>query len=286
MSDDADRRTAAAEDLRRIHPQGLFEAWAASLWADDTAMAAVLIARELVGRQSVTSPQVADPVFRAGMLSFALLLRGQLREVARDLPVLAGETVASLALAGGLAADSADHLFAEWLSERDPRSVHGLEWWTQRRDTAALRRFARLCEADPPGAPCFGTFGGDAAEAYSALANHDSAVALRRFEAMTDTLCPCSLHRLTIARLLDDAARYDDARERLEPELEGLADWNGISAMLWMIERGRNAEARGDTATAAREFTRVTEMWRNADPELVPIARAAADGQRRAAGAR
>jgi hypothetical protein len=96
-----------------------------------------------------------------------------------------------------------------------------------------------------------------------------------------DTLCLCQLHRLTLVQLLTRAGRHEEAAQRLRLPIGGLLYGSGLPAMLWKLERARNAETRGERETAAREYQRVLENWRSADPELRLLLQNAEAGYRR-----
>jgi hypothetical protein len=260
----------------------LFEGWAASLWSADTSDAAVVLARELVRRGRISAPLLADEAFRQDLLMAALMIRGRIREAAQMLELITPGAAAELAMVGALPREWAERTFGGWLDRADGNAVYGLEWWGAEHDTVALRAFEHLCAGPTKAeAPCFGDFGAQAARAYVALARRDSAGALERFLALPDTLCECVLHRFTTVRLLHHFGRDTEADARLRLPIAGLRRGVALSALLWKLERGRNAERMGDSATARREYSHVLELWRRADPELAQFRREAEDGLRR-----
>ncbi len=127
-----------------------------------------------------------------------------------------------------------------------------------------------------------GRYRSDAALAYLTLLRGDTAAAIRRLEALPDSLCPfCYFDRLTLAQLL--SARHED--ERAAQLMDGwLAELLTPSEVLWTLERARVAERRGDRATAARDYQYVVDVWRHADPQLQPYVAEAREGLVRVAG--
>jgi predicted Zn-dependent protease len=123
------------------------------------------------------------------------------------------------------------------------------------------------------------TYASQAAHAYLALMRHDTATALRRFEALPDSLCPlCYLHRLTLAQLL--SARQED--QKAAPRLDRwLVELTLPSEVLWTLERARVAERRGEREKAIHAYQYVADVWRHADPELQPYVTEAREGLKR-----
>jgi serine/threonine-protein kinase len=118
----------------------------------------------------------------------------------------------------------------------------------------------------------------DAARAYLTLARGDSAKALRAFAALPDSFCvyaeaSCRSQKLTEARLL--AAAGEDRRA-----LEVLNRWAGLDPLA-LLEQGRLAERLGDREHAIKVYRFVADIWRNADPELRPVALEAGSALRR-----
>jgi serine/threonine-protein kinase len=281
-----DPRDAQSESVRNaligIPAQGLFEAWAAGNWAADSGEAAIVAARALAERSSVSAPRLAEVNDRLAFLYDALLVRGHVREAATMAAEVDPPTLSLVARIAGVPAGDVSRQYREWLDSESEHAVHGLEWWAAQADTASITRFRELCRAKRTAlAPCFGAFAEPAATAYLALARGDSAGALEHFLAVPDTLCLCQLHRLTLVRLLTWAGRHEEAALRLRLPIGGLLYGSSLPAVLWKLERARNAETRGDRETAAREYQRVLENWRNADPELRLLLQNAEDGYRR-----
>jgi hypothetical protein len=156
-----------------------------------------------------------------------------------------------------------------------------LPWWAARGDSATLRGIERrgdsLARAAPAGPERdFGLYTSQAAQAYLALVRRDTADAVRRLEALPDSLCPiCYYEPVTLARLL--AARHEDrkAGALLDGREFPLA---APSEVLWTLERGRVAERLDQRQKAADAYQRVADVWRHADPELQPYVTEAKEG--------
>ena len=113
--------------------------------------------------------------------------------------------------------DTAERMFRGWLAGgRVVVIPAALSWWAAR---GAARRFVGSCHRSDSiarSAPSqvdrnIGSFTSQAAQAYLALMRHDTATAVRRLEALPDSLCPlCYFHRLTLAHLL--SARQEDRK--------------------------------------------------------------------------
>jgi serine/threonine-protein kinase len=167
-----------------------------------------------------------------------------------------------------------------------PRYLTGLPWWLARGDTVSLARLARRAdEAARRPHPSLEALRirllGSMAAAYLGLARGDSAEALRRLEAMPDTLClasdldsNCFHAKLTIARLL--AARGEDRRAA---DLLDTWRWagNGPSLVLATLELGRLDERSGERSQAIECYRFVTAAWRWADQSLQPYVREGRD---------
>ena len=121
-----------------------------------------------------------------------------------------------------------------------------------------------------------GSYTSQAAQAHLALMRHDTADAMRRLEALPDSLCPlCYFQRLTLAHLL--SARQEDrkAAQLLDRSLTELVV---PSDVLWTLERARVAERMGEREKAVHGYQYVADVWRHADPELQPYVTEAREG--------
>jgi hypothetical protein len=186
------------------------------------------------------------------------------------------------ALPSPTAPDSADRRFHGFAAGGPAAGMAiTLPWWAARGDSATLRGIERrgdsLARAAPAGPERdFGLYTSQAAQAYLALVRRDTADAVRRLEALPDSLCPiCYYEPVTLARLL--AARHEDrkAGALLDGREFPLA---APSEVLWTLERGRVAERLDQRQKAADAYQRVADVWRHADPELQPYVTEAKEG--------
>jgi len=224
-------------------------------------------------RLSPTDVPLADQVGRV------LSAHGHLREARHYAwladgygpPGLAGQ----IAALGGVPRDS---MMMLWRSSRTLRAQEGwgVMWWLlSQSDTLALR--TAILQADAAvrhgevSTLNSATYYREVGRAHLALARHDTAQALQMLLAIPDSLCrTCTLHRLTVARLLAAAGRLDEAARWLtttpliwyEP---------GPVTIMWCLERARVAERLGNRAQAIEDYRYVAGMWQHADSVLLPF---------------
>jgi tetratricopeptide (TPR) repeat protein len=180
-----------------------------------------------------------------------------------------------LALLGAVPADTAAAVFQQSL-ERDVTATAGLvlvlPWWFSRRDTAALARFASLCDSlalhdSVPLLKAVRHYGAQAARGYAILARGDSAAALRVFASLPDSVCEpmidrCRFQKLIQARLLGAIGEYGRSFELMEK-------WTGLDPEV-VLEQARLAERLGEREQAIKAYQFVADAWRHADLELQP----------------
>ena len=146
-----------------------------------------------------------------------------------------------------------------------------LPWWAARRDSATIKAIERRTDSLARAAPLevdrgIARYTADAARAYLALLRHDTATAVRRLEALPDSLCLlCYQQRMTLGQLL--ASGRDDRKAAALLD-RWLVDLTVPSAVIWALERARVAERLGERDTAVRGYQYVADVWRHADPEL------------------
>jgi len=159
------------------------------------------------------------------------------------------------------------------------RTLEAALWWGARRDTASLQRLVSQEESgaravrnvavaiDARPVPGF-------ARAALALARGDTSLALSRFLALPDSLCP-------------DAQQLREVRFRLlaatgrDHQAAAVFDGSHDRRVPLMLERARLAERLGDRPTAINYYRFVAQAWLHADPELQPyVAEARAALQR------
>jgi hypothetical protein len=145
-------------------------------------------------------------------------------------------------------------------------------------DTATIERFGRsvdsLARAGVPAVlrPRL-RLAGALAQAYLALARRDTTAALRRFEAIPDTLCiSCVIDRLTKARLLAARGRDREADALLGVRVSRMP---AMLEPLYALERARVAERLGMRERAIDAYQLVADAWIHADPDLQPFVREA-----------
>ena len=105
--------------------------------------------------------------------------------------------------------------------------------------------------------------------------------AMRRFAMFPDSLCPGHVSYEADAasaflpvirfRLLHATGRDREAVGLLDNDFPGISP----SWVLSVFDAGRIAERLGDGRAATRCYRFVTQVWRNADPELQPYVTAA-----------
>ncbi len=240
----------------------------------DSAETAVRVAGALARGPRKGPAAWSDTLFNQQRFAGQLAFRGHLRASYAAYGTRFPPLVATLGMLGVVPAETVTAVLARrpWGTALVPGPAFW--WWTAREDTQALRRAARAADsvARQPH-PLFGSgywqFLNAWARASEALARRDTAEAMRRFQALPDSLCPlCLLAPLFKARLLAARHRDREALALVEPDLSPLI---GIERVFYRIEAARLNERLGnrDEATAAYQF--VIDAWRHADPELQPI---------------
>ena len=255
----------------------LFSAYGVFDRFPDSAETAIQLARIMASRSWSVLP-LSRPGFTARALAMTLLARGHLRagyEAMPDNPHNAPLPVfAEAAIMGAVPAERAAAAFKEALSDTAASLAGANPWWASRRDTASLRlSFARaesLGRSDPARRPR-AAYLAASAKAYLALAKGDTTGAIQQFLVLPHGACPsCYLDQLTLARLLVDRRRDQEAWPILKGEHVSSTMTPFPSAVLWSLLRARVAERIGEREVAIRSYSWAAGMWRNADPELQP----------------
>ena len=272
-------------------------------WWADSGETAVRLARAITRRSGTGADVMSDTLMFDQYLALELAYRGHLQEAyAVDRTLLLDPNASpfrnfldpfpALALLGAIPESVSARTFGRALEPRKAwhisqsftdRQMRGLPWWSGRRDTIALARFALRAQQE---ARTQGSAKGKlqsrylhlAATAYLALARADSMRALRLFQTLPDTLClvnDCYYQKLTEARLLNAAGQPRQAGALLDRWV-----WSGGNALfvLGVLERGRIAEALGERQKARDAYQFVIDAWRQADPELQPLVAEARNG--------
>lgn len=258
--------------------------------AADSTEVGIAIARALLAAPPGDARWLT-PVDRERRLGTSLLYRGHVRDAIKILfqnPTTIPPILVEAALLSSAVPDSVPRMFRRWLVAWPiAGAASPLPWWTAQRDSASIRELERRTDSLSRSAEDeidrkMATYVSRAAQAYLALVRYDTATALRRFEALPDSLCPmCYFERLTLAQLL--SARREDAKaSRLLDRL--LAELYGPSEVLWTLERARVAERLGNRDKAANDYQYVAAVWRHADPQLQPYVSEAKEGLARVIG--
>jgi tetratricopeptide (TPR) repeat protein len=278
-------------------PYALFEASLERLgWWADSGEAGVRLLRALTLRSGTRAQPAADTLMFPQLFAFGLAFRGHLQEAyAADRRLLLDQNASpfssfkdpflSLSLFRVIPESLAAATFGSALERRkawpmppyqiQARQLRGLPWWLAQGDTASLARFAlragqeALSQTTSRG-KLRGRYLHAAATAYLALARADSARALRLFQSIPDTLCienACFYEKLIEARLLTSEGRARQAGAVLDRWV-----WSGEGPLfvLGVLERGRIAESLGERQKAMDSYRFVTDVWRRADPQLLP----------------
>jgi DNA-binding SARP family transcriptional activator len=299
----------AARMIDTASPGVLFGAGLDHLgWWADSGEAAVRLLRAML-RRGPGVDALLDTLMYPQYLAVELAYRGHLQEAyAADRRLLHDPSASrisvfldpflSLSLLGvipeSLAATTFGHAFdpgKTWPMRRyyTARQLRGLPWWSARRDTASLARFALRAQQEVRSQTSArgklrSRYLHAAAIAYLALARADSAEALRLFQAIPDTLGLESdryYEKLTEARLLEALGQSRQAGAVLDRWV-----WTGgvhfLAPLGWgpifvlaVLERGRIAEGLGERQKARDSYQFVVDVWRHADPELEPHVREA-----------
>jgi len=283
----------------------LYYTWGVVWFWPDSAETAIRLARLLAsGRHVAASRPVAGPAgdtaLVKGVLELMLSYRGHLHESYALLGNQAGVVFADLALAGTVPPETASAVLGRWLHSgaeepsvaearwmpRCHRTLGAALWWASQRDTASLLALVRrdsLAARTASSVPAIQRTRGsyELARAALALARRDTAEAMRRFAMFPDSLCPGHVSYEADAasaflpvirfRLLHATGRDREAVGLLDNDFPGISP----SWVLSVFDAGRIAERLGDGRAATRCYRFVTQVWRNADPELQPYVTAA-----------
>jgi serine/threonine-protein kinase len=254
----------------------------------DSSEPGVQVTRELVSR---TAPSREYGLLWQAYYAITLAYRGHLRQAAqvlsaaRDYPDVSDLTT-ELALLGAIPADTADALLAERLRQAPYRQPgeppigggsgalgFAPPWWLARTDSAALLRFA--ARADSAARDSALTITGEraaydarATRAYVTLLRGDSAAALQQLSELPHDVNWGVLERLTEAKLLAQRGRDAEVMDLLDRSIP--RSFASPSTILARLETARAAERLGQRARAVEDYRFVLDVWRHADPELLP----------------
>ena len=280
--------TSPSQDTRRLlreaAPTALHDAWLALSRGADSMESVVAVSRALVAAPEGDAPWIS-PAKRQSYLGVSLLRRGHLREAVKIIyqnPETLPVQLVEAALLSRDLPDTTERMFRDWLAGGRRVVVPAtLTWWAARGDSVMVRAIGHRSDSIARSAPSqvdrgIGRYTSLAAQAHLALMRHDTADAVRRLEAMPDSLCPlCYFQRLTLAHLLSARQEDQKAAKLLDRWLIELV---APSDVLWTLERARVAERMGNREKAVHSYQYVADVWRHADPELQPYVAEARDG--------
>jgi serine/threonine protein kinase len=262
--------------LREASTAALIEAGPALLYGADSTEANIQVVRAIADRP-VGEARWLDRAERQRRLGGILLYRGHVRDAVKMLyqnPASIPPQLVEAALLSRELPDTAPAMFRRWVAGSWLGAASLLlPWYTSQRDSGSIRELERRSDSLARAARNevernVALYVSQAAPAYLYLLRRDTATAVRRLEALPDTLCVvCYFHRLTLAQLL--SAQHEDA------EAARLLDRQLIellvpSQVLWTLERARVADRMGDRDKASRSYQYVVGIWQHADPELQP----------------
>jgi serine/threonine protein kinase len=267
------RSTETAALLDTLPFEVVRNAWSALRRWPDSAETSTRLLRVLADRSRSSAANVADSLWIRA-LPVQLAVRGHLHEAEQMVGTKPSRAFAELVLLGGIPADTAAAVFAQWLAGGVSQASLGAWWWASRGDTASLYALLRRLDsasraASTPASQRTTLYRSLAAQAYLTLARRDTVKALEQFLALSDTLClTCTFFDgLTTAGLLAASKRYAEAVRFLNSRLYTLISPLEVA---YALERGRLAEKQGDAATALEAYSFVANAWMHADPELRP----------------
>ncbi len=256
--------------LDRTSSDVLIAAWyPIRRWPDTSATALRLL--EALARRPRSSPSHdADSVRLWNFMPLELAYRGRLSESYLALGNRPWRLFVELALLGGIPRDTVLNVARAWSAQKLPQAYFALPLFAESRLTNEISTLAARAEAEGRSGDAVqrraSRYRLDASRAYLALANGDTAGALKRFSALPDTLCiACYVDRLTTARLLDRSGNPGRAEALLNQRLNTL-----ITPMEILIafERAGISQRLGHREAAIEGYRRVVDAWSNGDAVL------------------
>jgi serine/threonine-protein kinase len=262
--------------LQEASTATLIEASPALLYGVDSTEASLKVARAVLDAP-VSDARWLTRYERERRLGANLLYRGHVRDAVKILyqnPASVPPQLVEAALLSREIPDTAPAMFRRWVAGSWLAAASLLlPWYAAQRDSSSIRQLERRGDSLARAAPTevdrnAALYVSEAAPAYLSLLRRDTAAAIRRFEALPDSLCyVCYFHRLTLAQLL--SARQEDAKAARLLDRQ-LIEILVPSQILWTLERARVADRMGDRDKASRNYQYVAGIWRHADPELQP----------------
>jgi hypothetical protein len=238
-----------------------------------------------IARHPLSSPPLNNSLSANRAWARAPMSRGHLREGLARIP--AGDTTqlfSGATLLGAVPRAIAANYFREMMADASALPTAAFPWWAGQGDVASLHQVQRRADSlarwsADPAVRSRARYVQASTTAYLELAKHDTTRAIDRFLSLPQDLCPsCYLDRLTLAQILMESQRHQDAWKILQADhpVQTLAP--EATAVLWWLLRGRVAERLGKRETAIRAYQWVADMWKRPDPELKPYANEAKEG--------
>ncbi len=239
---------------------------------------------------SIAAPQLERLKKTPTLADGAAFLRVlTLLQASAGLPIGSPEalTIADRAQLAGAGLIAAEPVIAEATSylSRQPAALSGmLQVYATHRDTSALRLLVHAFDSVDVATRAAGTpalaHRGAAARAYLALAQGDSAAALRTFLSIPMAMCgvaPCA--PVATARLLAAAGRDAEAARVIDRAWITLSQ--AVSAPKAALLRGEMAERANDRPTARMWYARAIAQWETGGDAVRPTVQAAREGLKR-----
>jgi serine/threonine-protein kinase len=273
---------------RAIDGGELFATYIALSSFPDTAELVLSVSHYLT-THLMSEPPLNNSVRARWAFARALMSRGHIRAGLQQLPnpdpLHGGALYAEGALLGGVPVAEATQRLRSRLA--DPALlplVMAFPWWATHGDSAALRMAMKRADSLVHWSPDAVTrsqarYASLSAAAHLELTVGDSAGALTRFLDLPRDLCPaCFLDRLTLAQLLVEQRRDQEAMKILRVDHPTWTLSPSPTAVLWTLLRGQVAERINQRELAIQSYSWVLGMWRKADPELQPYVTEAREG--------
>ncbi len=265
-------RAAADSVLNRASSDAIMAAYFTVRRWPDTAQTALRLLRSTTRRSRNSPSFVADSIRLWNFMPLQLAYRGRLSEAYRVMGNRPSRIFVEMTLLGGIPADTAAAVVAQWVMAGRPQAFFALPWLAQRGDSAQIRVLMGRADSASRVGTEFERRGARyraaSTRAWMSLARRDTADALSRFAALPDTLCiACYMDRLQAARLLAARGRLDQADNLLGQRLNTLIT---PTEVLIAFERGRVATRLGKREEALDAYGLVVAAWASGDPGLRP----------------
>jgi serine/threonine-protein kinase len=270
--------------FQKVSTDGLFSAYLALNSLTDSQEVGISLSRYIAEHPLPGTP-LQTPATAARGLARALMSRGHLREGLQYLPEDgAGSLFAEAALLGAIPESEVAERFQKQMADPAALPVLPNPWWASQGDTGSLLKLKRRADsltrsAADPVTRWRGRYAAKSAAAFLDLARHDTTAAIGRLLGLQVSHCPfCFTDQLTLAQLLIDRQRDQEAWRILRADHPILTLSPTPTAVLWSLLRGRVAERIGERDQAIHSYEWVVGMWRKPDPELQPYVAEAREG--------